>query len=71
MVVLGYLSTYKKLSSVICHAPVSNYWTPVSKNHTLYQHTKIHIQLIINQIKVWHGFCSTISENELITRIIA
>ena len=41
--------------------------TPVSKNHTHLQTGKNNKWLIINKIKVWHGICNTIVENEWIT----
>ena len=53
----------------MCHhyKGVSNSLTGVSKNHTLHGCKENDKQLISKQIKVWHGICSTIIENEWIT----
>ena len=43
---------------------LSNSLTPVSKNYTLRRCKETDKTLINKQIKLWHGICSTISENE-------
>ena len=45
---------------------MSNSLTPVSKNHTLRKCKETDKTLINKQIKVWHGICYVISENECI-----
>ena len=50
---------------------LSNSLTPVSKNHTLTQKQKSRKNLIINNIKVWHGICIVFIENEWTHYVIA
>ena len=60
-----HFSTYKIWIGDCVNSPeVSNSLTPVSKNYTLRRCKETDKTLINKQIKVWHGICSTISENE-------
>ena len=49
------------------YGQVSNSLTQVSNNHTLGGCQEINKVLRISGIKVWHGICYVISENECVT----